>query len=178
MTSPDEVTAAATGAAAAVAAVQEESAQEQQVERAEEAAEIAADTAVSASVSAEEATEAATAAVQQANAAAEGVEALGATTSVALTDVYERIGRVETEQKTFIEEARGFFGRLEEQIKPKDSGVQQVEVTNATSNAQTQSAEGTSENSANGRGESSNSGNGSKARRKRFGGLCTYSRNR
>lgn len=131
---PHEIAeAAATGAAAAVQQVQN-------AQETETAAEEAIEHAQNAAAAAAEASETATAAHETSAAAADVASQAHATATdaaVSLGDVHERVGRIETEQREFIAEARGFFSRLQDQVaKPAEPEVQQVEVTpNASSQA-------------------------------------------
>lgn len=163
MSDPEISAAAAAGAAAAVTEVQDRQAQEAVTELAAGAAAVAAEEATVASQQAADASATADVAVSMASEAQSATETL----AIGLTDVYERVGRVETKQEEFITEARGFFTSLQER-QNAEPAVQKVEVTHnasdANTGAQSTGKEQTDTGSGGGTSQTRNS-----ARRHRFG---------
>ena len=165
MSEQQEITAAAAaGAAAAVSEVQDQQAQQEVAELAATAATVAAGEATEASQAAAEASQTASVAVDMAASA----QAAAETTAIGLTDVYDRLGRVETAQEEFVGEARAFFASLKAR-QEAEPAVQQVEVTHNAPKA-----EHTAQ--ANSQQEATNTGSGGGASqtgnprsRKRFG---------
>lgn len=141
-TDETEVAAAASaGASAAVNAVQDQQALEETAEQAEIAAVVSADMAADAAQTASEAASAASTAGSIAVDASEQAETAAQIAMATAADIERldtRINDIDSRHSQFVEEARQFFRRLEEDNS--NDGVQQVEVTTNAAPSNTDNA--------------------------------------